>query len=82
LAALGYRVILYFLALPDVETAIARVAERVRQGGHHIPEATIRRRFAAGLRNFEQYYRQSVDEWAKYDNSASTLTLLEWGENQ
>jgi len=80
--ALGYRVILYFLTLPDVETAIARVAERVRQGGHDIPEATIRRRFVAGLRNFEQHYRQCVDEWATYDNSTSTLTLLAWGEKQ
>jgi len=79
--ASGYRVILYFLALPDVETAIARVAERVRQGGHDIPEATIRRRFHAGLRNFECHYRPCVDEWAKYDNSTSTLTLLDWGEN-
>jgi len=80
--ALGYRVILYFLMLPDVETAIARVAERVRQGGHDIPQDTICRRFAAGLRNFEQHYRQCVNEWATYDNSTSTLILLAWGENQ
>ena len=30
---------LFFLRLPDPETAIARVATRVRQGGHHIPDA-------------------------------------------
>jgi len=77
----GYRVILYFLALPDAETAIARVAERVRQGGHDIPEATIRRRFRAGLHHFERHYRPCVDEWVKYDNSTNTLTLLDWGEN-
>lgn len=41
--AQGYRVSLFFLQLPNVETAIARVAERVKQGGHDIPEATIRR---------------------------------------
>lgn len=35
--AQGYRVSLYFLSLPDADTAIARVAERVRQGGHDIP---------------------------------------------
>jgi predicted ABC-type ATPase len=39
------------LALPDL--AIAKVCQRVREGGHNVPEPTIRRRFAAGLRNFE-----------------------------
>src|SRR5688572_8780906 len=29
----GYRVSIFFLSLPDVETAIARVAHRVSQGG-------------------------------------------------
>jgi len=45
--AAGYRVKLIFLQLDSPEEAIARVAQRVRQGGHAIPEATIRRRFAA-----------------------------------
>ncbi|MGN6315348.1 zeta toxin family protein [Trinickia sp.] len=79
--AQGYRVSLYFLSLPDAETAIARVAERVRQGGHDIPELVIRRRFAAGLKNFEQRYRHVVDDWALYDNSGNTPIMLEWGEH-
>ncbi|CAG4906995.1 AAA family ATPase [Paraburkholderia saeva] len=79
--AQGYRVSLFFLSLPDAETAIARVAERVRQGGHDIPELVIRRRFAAGLKNFEQHYRDAVDDWALYDNSGNTPIMLEWGEN-
>jgi predicted ABC-type ATPase len=77
----GYRVSLFFLSLPNAETAIARVAERVRQGGHNIPEAVIRRRFAAGLRNFQRHYRTAVDDWALYDNSGNTPAMLEWGEN-
>ncbi len=79
--AQGFWVSLYFLALPNVEIAIARVAERVRQGGHNIPEPIIRRRFAAGLRNFEQHYKAEVDAWAKYNNTGETPVLLEWGEN-
>ena len=79
---LGYHVSLYFLALPSAETAIARVAERVRQGGHDIPEAVIRRRFAAGLRNLENAYKSEVDTWAKYDNVGERPTLLEWGESE
>ncbi len=78
---LGYRISLYFLSLPSVEIAITRVAERVRQGGHDIPESVIRRRFAAGLHNFNQYYKARVDVWAEYDNSGTEPVLLEWGEN-
>ncbi|BDB15002.1 MULTISPECIES: zeta toxin family protein [Acidithiobacillus] len=79
--AQGYHVALFFLALPSAEMAIARVSERVRQGGHGIPEAVIRRRFAAGLRNFDQHYKHSVSNWVKYDNSSAQPALLEWGEN-
>lgn len=77
----GYHVSLFFLSLPDAELAITRVAERVRQGGHHIPSDVVRRRFAAGLRNFENPYKLSVDAWAKYDNVGESPVLLEWGEN-
>jgi len=78
----GWYVVLYFLALQDVEMAISRVAERVRQGGHTIPEAVIRRRFVAGLRNFEQHYKLAVDQWVYYDNSDSQPVLLAAGENR
>lgn len=80
--ALGYHVSLYFLQLPDVETAIQRVALRVEQGGHDIPEPVIRRRFLSGLANFERHYKPVVDDWALYDNSGAELLLNEWGENQ
>jgi predicted ABC-type ATPase len=80
--AQGYHVSLFFLCLPDAETAIARVSERVRQGGHNIPKAVIRRRFAAGLHNLENAYKSAVDTLAKYDNVSERPTLLEWGENE
>ncbi|MBT9100527.1 hypothetical protein KFZ76_22770 [Methylovulum psychrotolerans] len=77
----GYLVSLYFLSLPTVEVAIDRVAFRVRQGGHHIPESVIRRRFIAGRNNFEQQYRHIVNDWALYDNACEEPLLIEWGEN-
>lgn len=46
--AAGYHVALWFLALSSVEVALARVTQRVLQGGHNIPEAVVRRRFLAG----------------------------------
>ena len=54
---------------------------RVRQGGHAIPPEVIRRRFALGLRNFQDAYRPRVDHWQWYDNGGPTPRLLEEGEN-
>ena len=65
----GYCVKLFFLRLPTPEAAIRRVARRVSEGGHDVPEPVIRRRFHAGWRNFEGIYRELVDAWAVYDNS-------------
>jgi predicted ABC-type ATPase len=78
--ASGYHVSLFFLALPTAELAVARVAERVRQGGHHIPEDVIRRRFQAGRQNFDGRYRTAVDVWALYDSAGDTPALIEWKE--
>ena len=78
--ALGYRVSLYFLSLPNAEIAIERVAQRVRQGGHDIPEAVIRRRFASGLANLRRHYKLAVSDWMLYDNSGSEPKLLEWSD--
>ena len=79
--AAGYWVKIIFLKLASAEEAIARVAQRVRQGGHGIPENVIRRRFAAGLVNFERRYAPRADAWAVYDNSGAQPVLLDWSEN-
>lgn len=76
----GYQVKLIFLQLASAETAIARVAQRVVQGGHDIPEDVIRRRFAAGRNNFETLYAPIVDAWALYDNSGAIPVLIDWSE--
>ena len=78
---MGYRVKLYFLALPDPEFAIRRVERRVRLGGHHIPPETIRRRFERGCRNLREGYLGLVDEWSIYDGSQNPPLLLETGDN-
>jgi predicted ABC-type ATPase len=74
----GYKVKLIFLKLGNPEEAIARVAERVRQGGHNVPERVIRRRFEAGLQNFMSAYAPLVNSWALYDNSGTEPVLLDW----
>lgn len=76
---LGYHVKLIFLSLPNVDIALARIAARVAQGGHNVPEQIVRRRFDAGRRNFERLYKNIVDAWVLYDNSGPVPILLEYG---
>lgn len=78
--AAGFRVKLIFLQLASADEAIARVAQRVKQGGHDIAADVIRRRFIAGRSNFERLYAPKVDGWALYDNSAEQAVLLDWSE--
>jgi predicted ABC-type ATPase len=74
----GFRVTLIFLSLPNAEMALARVATRVIQGGHNVPEDVIRRRFAHGIKNLERY-KVLVDNWQLYDNSGVPPILQEEG---
>jgi len=75
----GYVVKVLFLSLPDPGEAIARVALRVRQGGHDVPPEVIRRRFATGLKNFMDVYRYEVDYWRLFDNIGERPRLLSQG---
>ena len=77
----GYDVQLVFLSLPTAMFAINRVKQRVKQGGHNIPEAVIRRRFARGLRNLGDY-KKLVNAWQIYDNSIVPMILLAEGSNE
>jgi predicted ABC-type ATPase len=69
LASDGHRIELVFVWLASPELAVARVASRVRRGGHSVPETVIRRRYERGLRNFFQLYRPLADRWHFLDNS-------------
>ena len=71
-----------FLALRNADEAIARVALRVRHGGHDVPPDIIRRRFASGMKNFLESYRHRVDYWQFFDNSGHAPLLLDEGENR
>jgi predicted ABC-type ATPase len=65
----GYEVNLAFLWLDDPDQAIARVAQRVKQGGHHIPRDVIVRRYYAGGKNFLLHYLPIADSVVVINNS-------------
>ncbi len=73
--ALGYEVSLFFLRLSSVDLAISRVEQRVKQGGHNIPEEVIRRRYQAGLDNFP-IYAELVNDWSLFNNDDSIPKLI------
>lgn len=72
LRSAGYKTHIIFLWLPSADEAVARVADRVRAGGHDVPEPTIRRRYSAGLKNLLRLYIPLADSWQLVDNSLLT----------
>ncbi|MBI3374190.1 MAG: zeta toxin family protein [Betaproteobacteria bacterium] len=75
-SAHGYRFHLAFLWIPDAETAVQRVAGRVRHGGHSVPPGDIRRRYERGIANFFRLYLPIADSWEMHENSSPPPKLI------
>ncbi|MFO1458820.1 MAG: zeta toxin family protein [Verrucomicrobiota bacterium] len=65
---LGYEIELHYLWLSNPTLAISRVRMRVKQGGHHVPAADIRRRFKRSLDHLTNDYLALADRWAVWDS--------------
>lgn len=65
----GYEINLLYLWLKDEDLAVKRVAQRVSQGGHNIPEGDIRRRYKQGIKFVMKYYLPYADNALFIDNS-------------
>ncbi|MGH2632934.1 MAG: hypothetical protein ACRDG3_05950, partial [Tepidiformaceae bacterium] len=77
----GYEFHLNYLWVPAPEVAVARVAGRVRAGGHFVPDDVVARRYRGGIANFFTLYRPIADDWKVYDNSGEPgLRLVAEGE--
>ena len=76
LKAQGYRICLFFLWIPNVEIALARIADRVRRGGHNIPKEVIHRRFHKGLQNLFKLYRPHLDSLTIFENSGTAPRVI------
>lgn len=75
-----YRIYLYFLWTDNVDIALERIADRVRRGGHNVPEKTVRRRFNRGLSNLFNIYRPLLDFWVIFDNSKDDPAMIAYEE--
>jgi len=75
----GYEFHLNFIWLPNAEMAVARVADRVRNGGHHVPEETVRRRYLAGIKNFVHLYSPLAASWQVVNNTTRECVVIAYG---
>lgn len=51
----GYRLSLIYIGLPSVQACMARVAHRLANGGHDIPDDLIRYNYTEGIRQTRQH---------------------------
>jgi predicted ABC-type ATPase len=65
----GYRVHVCYIWLPSADMAVARVAQRVAAGGHHVPEAVVRRRFRRSLASAGRLSTMGATTWRIFDGS-------------
>ena len=79
---LGFKVTIVYLFLKSADVCVARVSQRVRKGGHDVPEADIRRRFSRSVANFWTIYREMGDSWVILYNETSQLLDVAAGSNQ
>jgi predicted ABC-type ATPase len=77
--SLGYRIEIAFVFLDSADACVARVAERVRRGGHNVPEDDVRRRFTRSLGNFWTRYREIADLWSMLYNVGSGYVEVAFG---
>ena len=62
----GYRVALLYYCW---NCRISRVAARVRRGGHHVPDDTIRQRWSRSAENLFRLYLPLADDWSLFNNT-------------
>ena len=77
--AQGYRIELFYIAIPSAELAVSRVALRVKLGGHHVPTSDVHRRFQRSLKNLFELYLPLADRWTVLDNASGLLTPVARG---
>ena len=66
--AAGVMPVLLYFAMQTPDSCLARIARRVSEGGHDVPEGDVRRRFARSIANLPDYAALS-HPWRIFDAS-------------
>lgn len=75
----GYEVTLLYFWLNSPQIAIKRVAKRVSNGGHDIPEDVIKRRYYRGIKNLLELYIPVCNNWLVIDNMDLASEIIAQG---
>jgi len=75
----GYLTSIAFLFFDSEEACFARVAERVRKGGHDVRPRDLRRVFRRSAANFWELYRHRVDSWHLLYNGGTRFREIALG---
>jgi len=78
----SYQITIVFLFAESPEILIERIAERVKKGGHFVPDEDVQRRFVRGKRNFWEHYKDLADSWSLNYNSEGTFYEVALSENR
>lgn len=84
---MGFKVALFYYWLESPELALKRVGERVKEGGHNVPVATILERYDKSVKYLSSLYMPKADYWRIVNNSGfkqkviatSASEVLNWG---
>ncbi|MFC1595858.1 zeta toxin family protein [Candidatus Margulisiibacteriota bacterium] len=72
----GYRIHIFYLWIPSSQLAIARVKDRVLQGGHNVPVQDIKRRYDRSMEKFLKEYRLFANKWILFNNAEVKPTII------
>lgn len=78
----GYIVKIVYVFLENVEVCIERISQRVKLGGHFVPDEDVRRRFYRSRNKFWNIYKNIADDWAMYFNSTEGVEKVAYGKGE
>ena len=75
-----YEIILIYIFIASAAEAVNKVKQRVKKGGHSVPEEDVVRRFGRSKSNFWNLYKNSVDSWKIYFSVEENFVPVAFGE--
>ncbi|MCK4463222.1 MAG: zeta toxin family protein [Candidatus Omnitrophica bacterium] len=76
-----YKIHIFFLWIPSSQLALARVKDRVSQGGHNVPVKDVKRRFKRSMEKFFKEYRLLADKWILFNNEGIKPQIIAKKQN-
>jgi predicted ABC-type ATPase len=78
----GYKIHVFYTFADSPEICIERIKNRVKKGGHFVPDEDVRRRFDRSIKNFWSIYRHISDIWALYSNMEQSTLVAKFANGE